>query len=220
VTKGHGTIRFEEYEDFIGGTVYIGNREILPIVSDMTVTTREGSYEIIMEKGSFKGTKTLTVLPFEDVILNMGEFKLPPVQKGKVTFHITPEGADLYINDKQTDYSKAVELEYGEYTMKVSLGGYMNYTGKLEVSGTSKTVSIDLAGSQSQSTTEDGNTEDDSNEDNTGSQQDGNTKDGDSENTGAGNTKEDSNTDYKEVKAANNIYTGTGRRQCVFRRTV
>lgn len=207
VTKGHGTIRFEEYEDFIGGTVYIGNRGILPIVSDMKVTTREGSYEIIMEKGSFKGTKKLTVLPFEETVLNMGEFKLPPVQKGKVTFNITPEGADLYINDKLTDYSKAVELEYGEYTMKVALGGYMNYTGKLEVSGTSKTVSIDLADSQGQ-TKEDGNTVDNSNGDknNTGSQQDGNTKDGDSESTGEGNTKEDSNTDYKEVKAANNIY--------------
>lgn len=207
VTKGHGTIRFEEYEDFIGGTVYIGNREILPIVSDMTVTIREGSYDIIMEKGSFKGVKKLTVLPFEESILNMGEFKLPPVEKGKVTFHITPEGADLYINDMLTDYSKALELEYGEYTMRVALGGYMNYTGKLEVSGTSKTVSIDLAESKGQ-TKEDGKTEDDGNKDknDTGSQQEGNTKDGDSDNTGKGNTKEDTNTNYKEVKAANNIY--------------
>lgn len=208
VSQGHGTIRFEDYEDFIGGTVYIGNRENLPIVSDMSVTIREGSYEIIMEKGSFKGTKKLTVLPFEEAVLDMGEFKLPPVQKGKVLFQITPEGADLYINDKQTDYSKAVELEYGEHTMKVALGGYMNYTGKLEVSGTSKTVSIDLANSQSQSTKEDGSTEDDRNnaDNNTGSQKDNNTKDGDSNINNESNTTQDSNSDYKEVKAANNIY--------------
>lgn len=206
VTKGHGTIRFEDYDDFIGGTVYIGNQEILPIVSDMSVTVKEGSYEITMEKGSFKGTKKLEVRPFKEAVLNMGEFKLPPVQKCTVKFNITPEGADLYINDELTDYSKAVELEYGEYIIKVALGGYMNYTGKLEVSGTSKTVSIDLAESQSQDTGAEGNTKDDTGKENTGTN-DGNTKEEESADSSGDNGPEgESNTNYNEVKSDKNIY--------------
>lgn len=202
VTKGHGTIRFEDYKDFIGGTVYIGNQEILPIVSDMSVIVREGSYKVTMEKGSLKGNKNLQVLPFEETVLNMGEFELPPVQKGTVKFNIIPEGADLYINDDLTDYSKAVELEYGEYNIKAALGGYMNYTGKLEVEG-NKIVSIELVENQSRKEDGSGNTRDASDKDNN-SQTDTNTKAADKD--GEKTAEEDSSNGYTEVKADNNIY--------------
>ncbi len=149
VTKGHGTVRFEDYEDFIGGTAYIGNKEILPVVADMIVTVREGSYDVTLEKESFSGTKKLEVIPGEEVVLNMGEFKKPPLRTGTVRFYITPEGADLYIDNLLKDYNKAIELEYGDHSVKVELGGYTTYTGTLEIGESGKTVSIDLVESNS-----------------------------------------------------------------------
>ncbi|MGB8455462.1 MAG: PEGA domain-containing protein [Anaerocolumna sp.] len=205
VTKGHGSIRFEDYADFIGGMVYIGNKEILPVISDMSVTIQEGNYKITMEKGSLKGTKHLEVLPFEEAVLNMGEFKLPPVLKGRVKFEIIPDGADLYIDDELADYGKAIDLKYGEHTLKVALGGYTTYSGKLDIEEPAKTVSINLvesenagnnADSENQNTQENpANNENSSTKDNSAAEDD--TKDGSSENN---------NPNYEEVKAEENIY--------------
>ncbi len=212
VTKGHGTVRFEDYEDFIGGTVYIGNREILPVVSDMSVTVQEGGYEVTMEKGSLKGTKGIEIQPFTEAVLNMGEFKLPPVEKGTVKFHITPEGADLYIDGELKDYGKAIELEYGKHSIKVALGGYTTYSGKLEVEGTVKTVSISLV--ESQNTGDKTDSENQDTGESTGNNGNDNTKDEDtaeedSQDNGEGNDSlgsNNTNSNYTEVKAEQNIY--------------
>lgn len=147
VTKGHGTLRFMEYDDFLGGTVYIGKKEVLPVEEDMVVTVREGEYEITMEKGSLTGTKTVQVLPDKETEVDMGEFKKPPIQTGRVTFHITPPGAELYLDDLLVSYDDPVEVEYGEHSMKVTLGGYKPYTGTLNVNEEEKDIFIKLAAS-------------------------------------------------------------------------
>jgi hypothetical protein len=145
VTKGHGAIRFEEYEDFIGGTAYIGNREILPVEAGMIITVRQGTHEIILEKDNFIGYKTVEVKRDETVIVNMGEFKRPPEQKGLVKFDIIPYGADLYIDDELMDYDAPIQLDYGEHTIRAELGGYTTYSGNMVLNDTSKSLTIDLA---------------------------------------------------------------------------
>ncbi|WMJ85290.1 PEGA domain-containing protein [Anaerocolumna sp. MB42-C2] len=210
VSRGHGTVTFEDYKDFIGGTVYIGNSEILPIVSDMSILVKEGSYDVTMEKGTLKGSKKAEVVPFQDTVINMGEFKLPPKKIGKVKFNITPEGADLFINEELKDYSKALELNYGEYNIKVALGGYITYSGKLEIIGPGKTVSIDLVENQNtgDNTESDGRntsetpvkTEDKNNSSTTKSDSDGRTDENDTVD------EKDTDKNYDEVKASENIY--------------
>lgn len=203
VIKGHGTIRFEDYADFVGGTVYIGNKEILPIEEDMSITAQEGTYKITMEKGSLKGSKELKVEPFLENVLNMGEFKLPPVEKGKVAFHITPEGADLYINDELTDYNKDLELVYGKYTVKAALGGYVDYNGTLEVDGPTKTVTIDL--SDSRNTGDDtGSNENNSNNSNDNSNSN-NSNNNYSNNNSNGNNNSNNNSSDNNNNNNNNI---------------
>ncbi|MDF2611814.1 MAG: hypothetical protein K0R92_3288 [Lachnospiraceae bacterium] len=156
VTKGHGVIRLEEYDDFVGGTAYIGNRETLPVEDDMYIMVREGTHEIILEKDNFIGYKTVEVKRDETVVVNMGEFKKPIVQTGFVKFEILPYGADLYIDDELKDYDVAMELTYGEHTIRAELGGYTPYNGTLGLGDSSKTITIDLAESTLTESTEDG----------------------------------------------------------------
>lgn len=144
VTRGHGTLRFEDYGDFLGGTVYIGKKEVLPVEEDMVVTVREGDYDITMEKGDFTGTKTVTVLPDKETPVNMGEFKKPPVKTCRVTFHITPPGAELYLDDLLVSYKDPIDLEYGNHTIKVKLGGYKAYTGTLTAEEEEKDIFVKL----------------------------------------------------------------------------
>lgn len=148
VTKGHGTLYFTEYDDFLGGTVYVGKKEVLPIEEDMKVTVREGDYEITMEKGSLTGTKNVKVIADSETEVNMEEFKKPPVQTGEITFHITPAGAQLYLDDLQVAYETPVDVEYGEHSMRVTLGGYKEYTGTLTVGEEVKDIFVKLVTSE------------------------------------------------------------------------
>ncbi|SHO52968.1 PEGA domain-containing protein [Anaerocolumna xylanovorans DSM 12503] len=193
VTKGHGTLRFEDYGDFLGGTVYIGKKEILPIEENMVVTVREGDYDITMEKGSFSGTKTVTVLPDKETEVNMGEFKKPPVKTCKVNFHITPLGAELYIDNLLVFYDNPVDIEYGEHDIKVSLGGYKTYTGTLETEEEEKDIFIKLVESDNKS------------------EESSASENGSDTNSGSGNTDStDTNTNGTNTNGANNSSTDTG----------
>lgn len=144
VTKGHGTITFEEYEDFMGGIMYVGNDAILPITADMVVTVREGEYDVTLENGKLTGTKTARVKRNENVLLNMSEFKKPAVKSGLISFEIVPEGALLYIDDEIQAYDKPIKLEYGEHIVKVDLDGYETYENTIMVDEASKTITIEL----------------------------------------------------------------------------
>lgn len=160
VAKGHGTIELQDYDDFIGGTAYIGSQEILPIEANMVVTVREGDLDIVLEKDNFIGYKSVSVKRGQEVKVNMGEFKKPPVKNGTVKFEIYPEGANLYINNKLQDYK--VSLPYGVHTLKVIQDGYSTYSGNINVQEESKTVVINLAeasSNESTSSTEESNTD-------------------------------------------------------------
>lgn len=210
VTKGHGTLKFEDYSDFIGGTAYIGNDEIIPIVADMVITVQEGSYTVNFENGSLKGTKQVSVGADEEVIVNMGEFKNPVAQTGLVNFSITPEGAELYIDDTLQDYDKAVKLEYGQHTIKVTLGGYSDYSGDLDVNEATTTLSVNLVESQSSDSTT--NTQEDttstdnstSNQNNTTTQDDNSSTN--SNNNTNSNTNTEDTTDSSIIDPDKNIY--------------
>lgn len=216
VSQGHGSLKLEDYDDFIGGTAYIGNNEILTIVPDMVITAQEGTYDVTLEKGSLKGTKTVVIKPLTETVLNMSEFKKPPVKTGMVRFQIKPEGADLYIDDVITDYEDAMELEYGEHTIKVALGGYTTYTGKLDLEESSKIISIDLAETDNSDETDSNTKEMDSgttdtdnsttNNSNSNSSNTGENTTSDN-NTQTGNSSDNTKTgEYQETNAENNIY--------------
>lgn len=144
VTKGHGTIKVSDYEDFIGGIAYIGKREIIPIVEDMVITARVGTFDLTFEHEDLVGSKSVTLETDKEITVSMEEFKRPPVKMGKVQFHIRPNGSDLYINDSLYSYENPIDLEYGNYNLKVSLGGFSDYTGKLEVMKEETSIYIDL----------------------------------------------------------------------------
>lgn len=190
VTKGHGTLRLVNYDDFMGGIAYIGSRYILPVIEDLIVTVREGNYNVTLEIGKFKGTVSVIAVQGEDVLVDMSEFKKPVVETGLVKFVITPEGADLYIDNLPMEYGDEVSLEYGEHDILVSLGGYTTYTGTVEVAEAEKTVMIDLV----EASTGTGTEEEDTDNSDTG-------EDTDEENT------DDKDTEgYEEVDAGNYIH--------------
>lgn len=207
VTRGHGTIRLEDYNDFVGGTVYVGNKYILPVTKDMVIPVREGNYEVILENGNLMGSKQVDVGANQEVVVNMGEYKKPNLKTGLVTFHIKPQGADLYIDDKLTTYDKAIKLEYGEHSIHVVLGGYSAYAGYLAVSKAKQTFTISLAEAKedTKDTTSSTNTNTSgSTTNNTGTSTKTNTSDSTENSTD--NTKDESTTNSGTKASGNYVY--------------
>ena len=143
-TQGHGYIRLKNYSDFIGGMVEVGTGIILPVTENMLITAREGTYRVILCKGALSAIKTVTVQLDKETKLDFSEYQQPAENVGIITFKIAPKGADLTINGTEVDYSSPVPLNYGTYQVTVSMTGYTEYTGTLDVAEPESTIKINL----------------------------------------------------------------------------
>lgn len=149
VTKGHGTVRIKDYEAFLGGSITVGYEAVTQVTENMVITVREGNYNLTVENGEYSGTKNITIKRNEETVVSLGDLGPEPAKYGKVTFEITPLGADLFIDKELTNYAGPIELEYGEHSIEVSLGGYSTYRGKLLVDYAAKKIGIVLPELQS-----------------------------------------------------------------------
>lgn len=145
VTKGHGYVRLKNYDAFLGGTIEVGYGIIVPVVEDMLLVAREGSYRVVLENGELQAIKNINLLRDEEVTLDLSDYKPIKERVGYVTFDISPIGADLYINGILMNYAEEVKLNYGDHIIRVSLTGYEDFAGILSIGESTSTVSISLA---------------------------------------------------------------------------
>lgn len=145
VTKGHGYIRLKNYDAFVGGTIEVGYGIIVPVVEDMLLVAREGSYRVVIENGELQAVKNINLFRDEEVTLDLSDYKPAEERVGYVDFNINPIGADLYINGILVNYADPVKLNYGDHVIRVSLTGYEDFTGILSIGESTSTVRISLA---------------------------------------------------------------------------
>ena len=145
VTKGHGYIRLKNYDAFVDGTIEVGYGIIVPVVPDMLLVVREGSYKVVLENGELQAVKNINLSRDEEIILDLSDYKPIEEKVGYVTFEINPVGADLYIDGILENYAETVKLDYGDHVVRVSLTGYKDFTGILSIGESTSTVHISLA---------------------------------------------------------------------------
>ena len=144
VTKGHGVVILQDYQDFLGDYITIGHESVQQITDNLEITVREGNFNLTVENGSYSATKSVTVLRNKETYISLADLGPEASKVGRVTFEITPFGADLYLDNQHISYANTIELEYGEHNMKVAMGGYTSYQGTLIIDSSSKRVKIDL----------------------------------------------------------------------------
>ena len=143
VTRGHGYISLTGVDLFMGGYVNIGSENIKTIEKNMMITVTEGSYKVAVSKDQYYGSKTVTVNRNQVTTVDFSEFVADTVENGNVLFDIDVDGAVLYLNGKETDYTEGMlTLPVGTYTVRVSADGYDNYQDKIEVKADYQKVNI------------------------------------------------------------------------------
>lgn len=168
VELGHGYVKLEDYESYIGGTVEIGYDVILPVTEDMLLTVREGDYTLRISKGNDIGTKDVTVLKNQEITLSLQDIAIEPKETGSVLFNVTPSDAAVYIDGERVNTEGAVELAYGKHRIYIEKEGYQSYSASFNVNYAYKIkkyklVSLDESNTETESnntrnTTETGTT--------------------------------------------------------------
>lgn len=144
VTRGHGTVVLKDYEPFIGDFITIGYESMQQITDGMEITVREGEFNLTVENGRYSATKNVKINRNEITVVSLADLGPDAPKHGRVKFEITPFGADLFIDRELTSYANPIELLYGKYNLKVTLGGYVTYEGVLNLDSAGKTIKIDL----------------------------------------------------------------------------
>ncbi|MCM1118844.1 MAG: PEGA domain-containing protein [bacterium] len=144
VEQGHGYLRLQNDENFIGGFMEIGQSTIRRIEEDMLLTVPEGSYQVNISKRGGGGTKQVTIRRGEETALDIGDLEVPEVQYGTVLFTLNPSQAKLYIDGEKVDPSEPVSLEYGIHQLIVKSNGYKTTTTYIRVAQPSGGLDITL----------------------------------------------------------------------------
>lgn len=213
VTKGHGSIKLINCEEFEGAEVTFGNQKYT-LNGATSYLVREGSYTVSIKGDTKAAAAEVTVARNEQVVIDLYEYGGAPVETAEVRFKISPFSSVLRIDGEETDYyEQDLVLTYGEHEIVAELGGYATYKGILLVSKPYQTIQINLSERPAGETEDGGDTGEttDGTEDGDGSE-DGNqtgesSEDGDAtgdrtgENAGDGDA-EDTERRYVPIGAA------------------
>ncbi|MGB4658911.1 MAG: PEGA domain-containing protein [Mobilitalea sp.] len=150
VDRGHGTVKLEDYARFLGAYIEIGYESLQQIADNMTITVREGNFNLTVDTGSYTATKNITVKRNQETLVTLGDMGPEAAKFCKATFQITPFGAALYVDGEMVSFSEPLELEYGLHSIEVTMPGYTAYEGSLNADVAGKTIKIDLPESTSE----------------------------------------------------------------------
>lgn len=154
--SGHGYLRLENDEYFVGGWIEVGNKIIRSITEDMLLTVPEGSYEVLVSNDGISDVKTVTIGRNQEVTLDLGDIDVEK-KYGNVLFVLNPSDAELFVDGSKVNTGGPVSLEYGIHQLICRADGYETMGSYIKVGEPSASVSLTL--------TSDGSEEDEEEED-------------------------------------------------------
>lgn len=167
VERGHGYLRLEGDENFIGGWIEVGQELIRPISEDMLLTVPEGSYDVAISLRNSGGVKKVIINRNKETTLNIGDLEVEEIRYGQILFVTTPSDASVYVDGAKVDTGGPVELEYGIHQVIATAAGCNTVTAYFRVSQPSASLDVTLTVSE--------NGDDTDEEDETGSSAAGST---------------------------------------------
>ncbi len=144
VERGHGYLRLANDENFVGGWIEIGQKQIERIKEDMLLVVPEGSYRVAVSNRGAGGTRDVVSERKEETVLDIGDFEIPAPQTGRVLFSLRPSTAELYIDGEETDPADIVTLEYGLHQVIARAEGYHSITRYIRVDRETAAVDVIL----------------------------------------------------------------------------
>ncbi len=141
--SGHGYLRLENDEYFIGGWIEVGNKIIRSVTEDMLLTVPEGSYEVLISNDGITGVKSVTIGRNQEVTLDLGDIDVEK-KFGNVLFVLNPSDAELFVDGEKVDTGAPVSMEYGIHQLICRADGYDTMASYIKVGEPSASVTLTL----------------------------------------------------------------------------
>ncbi len=190
VEQGHGYLRLQNEEYFVGGWIEVGNNLIRQIKEDMLLVVPEGISTVkISHKGS-SATQEIAFARDEEMVWDVGDVEITLPQSGTVVFTVEPSDAKVLIDGKEIKTSAAVTLDYGVHSLVASADGYDTMSQYIRVAEPSANLDVKLEKSKEEEALEgDASTENASDSEKT---EDNSVKDDSAEGKASAQEKEES----------------------------
>ena len=144
VDRGHGYLRLKNDQALIGGWIEVGNSVIREVSEDMLLVVPEGSYQVFLSNEGVSAMKDVVVERNKEVVLDVGDLEIPQDKTGRILISVTPGNAEVKIDGKDVDISKAVELPYGIHQVHLEAEGYDSLTKYIQVGSEYAKISFTL----------------------------------------------------------------------------
>ena len=154
VEKGHGYLRLQNEDYFVGGWIDVGDKVIKKVSEDMLLVVPEGTYNVTVSNKGSSATQEITFARNEEMAWDLGDVEITVVQKGSIIFTLTPATAKVAIDGHEVDVSKPVTLEYGLHQMRISAEGYDTVAQYIKVAEPSANISVELDKSEEEASQE------------------------------------------------------------------
>lgn len=207
IQKGHGYLRLDNEEYFIGGWIEAGQKVIQKIEEDMLLVIPEGNYEVYLSHNGIAGTKEVEIERGKETLLDVGDLKKEDLIKyGNLIVTVEPADASVYIDGKAVDTSRIIKATYGLHQIMAKAEGYDTVIQYIRVTENSATIAISLdeetvrtvsdnsTDSETSKTESTNNSSSNSTDSNKDSNKDSNSTTTNSNNTSTDNTSTESNT--------------------------
>ncbi len=144
VTTGHGTLQLSNTSLFEGSFLQLGDRIFAEITKDMSLDVPEGSYTLAVANNGWGDSTDIEIKRGETTKVNLNDLKGDGPKKSSILFEVDVQGAKIYVDGKEIDYTSPVEITYGKHTLKVTADGYDTWTRTLYVNSKEATIQITI----------------------------------------------------------------------------
>lgn len=144
VDQGHGYLNLENDQAVVGGWIEVGQTLISQIAPDMLFVVPEGNYMVRFSGTGIEEFREVTIERNKETLLDLGDIEIPQPDKGLITIQVTPESAQVFIDEIKVDAAYPVRLPLGLHQITAKASGYDTVSQYFQVDGESMTVKIDL----------------------------------------------------------------------------
>lgn len=144
VDKGHGYLKLENEDVFVGGWIEIGQNIIRSIQENMLILVPEGTHQVTISYRGYMDTQNVEIVRNQETIMDVGDLADSIIKYGKVYFNVTPSDAQVYIDGTLVDTSRLINLEYGLHQLVAEADGYETLTQYFRLEGESASLDVEL----------------------------------------------------------------------------
>ncbi len=148
VTGGHGYVSLSsdtvEDHSLVGAWLELDNEVIHRISPNMLLSAPEGDYNLQILGNGASYTSEVSIDRNKETVVDTSSVNITKPKEGLVTFLITPETAEVFVDGKKILTDTPQSIRYGYHSLKVVAEGYETQDKYLKIGTAKSVISIDL----------------------------------------------------------------------------